>query len=699
MNPKDLTVRVKELIEVDGLKFKDLNGNGVLDPYEDWRLPAEERAKDLVSKMDLDEKVGMMMITTQAMGKSLDDKSKTSHDGILNEEYRDSKSSIFASQKEYGNTKTIEELHMRHFILRENHSESDIAEWVNAMNEVAEGTRLGIPVIIASNSRNENAERTFGMNDAVGVFSTWPGTLGLAAAAEGEIKNGGDAQIISDFAQIARKEWAASGIRKGYMYMCDTPTDPRWQRTYGTFGENVNLVSDATKRLLLGFQGDQVDEDSVALTMKHFPGGGPRENGFDPHYEEGQFNVYKTPGSLEKYHLPPFQVAADYKSSSIMPYYSIPAKEKSAPQEYKGEEVKFEDVGFAFNKTFIDDILRKKMGFEGYINSDSGILDNMDWGVKHLEKQDKAALAINVGTDIIADTNETFWIKQAVEEGKITEERINEANVRLLVEMFELGLFDNKTYVDPKEAEKVVKNQDNWDKAYEAHQKSVVVLKNKNDVFPFNKGTKVYVEYLHKEADKALNYENDAREIVDKYEGLELVDNAEDADIALVFVYPKSGNYFSATLGLLELALCEDKVNTALDGSEYTESTVANIHRIAELRETLDKTGGKLVVSVNTVLPWLFDSVEPYVDGLVAHFETLTEAQIDVFTGTVSPVGVLPLTLPASAEVIALDENGECVSRNDVPGYDKDLYMPEGMKYAYTDEMGNEYKYGFGLTF
>lgn len=699
MEQVKLEVRAKDLIEVDGLQFKDLNGNGKLDPYEDWRLSPEERAKDLVSQMTLDEKVGNMVITTQSMGKSLEDKSKTSKDGILNEEYRDSKSSIFATQKEYGNTRTIEELHMRHFILRDNHSEVDIAKWMNAMNEVAEGTRLGIPVIVTSNSRNENAERTFGMNDAVGVFSTWPGTLGLAAAAQGEINKGGDAQIISDFAETARKEWVASGIRKGYMYMNDVPTDPRWQRTYGTFGENVDLVCDATKRLLLGFQGEELGKDSVALTMKHFPGGGPRENGFDPHYEEGQYNVYKTPGSLEKYHLPPFQTACDYKSSSIMPYYSIPAKDKSAPQEYKGEEVEFEPVGFAFNKTFIQDILREDMGFEGYINSDSGILDMMDWGVKHLEKQDKAALAVNVGTDLIADTNESFWIKQAVEEGKITEERIDEANVRLFIEMFRLGLFDDKTYVDPEEAERVVQNQENWDKAYVAHQKSTVILKNKDNVFPFAEGKKVYFEFLHKEAEKAINYENEGKEILAKYDGIELVDNAADADIAVVFIYPKSGNYFSATLGLLELALCENKVNKAIDGSEYTETTVQNIARVAELREEMDQTGGKLVVSINSVMPWLLDDLEPLTDGLVANYETLTEAQFDVFTGKVSPVGVLPLTFPASADVIAVDENFECVSRNDVPGYDKDLYMPEGMKYAYVDEMGNEYKYGFGLTY
>ena len=197
------------------------------------------------------------------------------------------------------------------------------------------------------------------MNDAVGSS-----LLGLnfrpAAAALGDIKNGGDAQIISDFAQYARKEWAASGIRKGYMYMLDIATDPRWQRTYGTFGESTELIVTAKDSYWVSKVKNC--ENSVALTMKHFPRGA-RENGFDPHYKEGKFNVYKT-SSLEKYHLPPFKVAVDYKASSII--RAIQFLQKSAVQEYNGEKFS-EDVGFAFNKYFIDDILRKRWALKAIL--------------------------------------------------------------------------------------------------------------------------------------------------------------------------------------------------------------------------------------------------------------------------------------------------------------------------------------------
>ena len=697
MEKMKLEVRKKKLIEVDGLKFKDLNGNGKLDPYEDWRLPYEERIKDLVGQMNLDEKVGMMMICTQEMGQSTSPENR-SQDGILNNEYRAEKSSIFANQKEYGNTRTVEELKMRHFILRENYSEKEIAEWINAMNELAEGSRLGIPVIIASNSRNENAERTFGMNDAVGVFSTWPSTLGLAAAAMGDLAAGKDASIFSEFAETANEEWKATGIRKGYMYMVDTATDPRWMRIYGTFGERTDLICEAAKRLLLGFQGEKLGKESTSLTMKHFPSGGPRENGFDPHYAEGKLNVYATEGSLEKYHLPPFQVCVDYGSTSIMPYYSIPSSKKSAPQTYKGQTLDFEDVGFAFNKAFLKDMLRDDMGFKGYVNSDSGILDKMCWGMENSSQVDRAAKAINAGTDIIADTNEVFLIKQAVEEGKISIDRIDEAVSRLLHEMFTLGLFDDKTYVDPDKAVEVIQNPESRKKAYAAHLKSVVPLKNK-DCFPWKKGSKVYVEAFHKEAEKAVTYYEEAVELLKSRDDLTYVDKAEDADIVWALLYPKTGNYFTATPGLLELTLCENKTNVALDGEEYKETTLEKVSRLKELSEIAHAHGGKFVVSINTIMPWILDNVEPLTDGLVAHFETLIEAQLDVFTGKAKPSGKLPLTLPASEKVIAVDENYECVSPNDVPGYDKQKYMPKDLHYAYVDEAGNEYISGFGLTF
>ena len=698
-----LEVRKKQIIKVDGLEFKDLNGDGKLDPYEDWRLSPEERAENLVSLMTVDEKVGMMLIHTRKMGLSQEDKSKTSHNGVLDEAIVEKGENIFAVAKIYGTTYTIENMHLRHFILRDGWSAAEMAEWVNTMNELCESTRLGIPLLIASNSRNEHAEAIFGMNDASGIFSTWPGTLGLAAAAQGEMKEGGDASLISRFAEIAQKEWHASGLRKGYMYMADTVTDPRWQRTYGTFGEDPVFISDAIGRLIDGFQGESVGKSSIAMTTKHFPGGGARENGFDPHYEEGKWNLYPTPGSLEKYHLPPFRAAVEHGTSSIMPYYSIPSIKKSAVQQVDGEDIPFEEVGFTFNHYFLNQILRKNLGFKGYVNSDSGIVNKMAWGVEQLSEAERFAKAINAGTDLVADTNDVENLKIAVTKGWISEKRINEANARLLTEMFALGLFDDHTYVSPEHAAETVETSAHWEAAYEAHKQSVTVLKNHQETLPLTpdklSGKKLYVEVFHKLPEKAAAYTEQARKECAELGLFSLAERHEDADAAILFLEPKSGDYFSATPGLLELELCEGKTNTALDGTCYTETTLHGLEELKAISAGIRARSGKVVISVNIILPWILDSIEPLCDALIAGYDTFYKAQLEVVAGTSKPVGVLPLTLPASAAVIAVDDNGECLSRNDVPGYDKDLYMPEGLAYAYQDEDGNSYKLGHGLRY
>ncbi|NIK78772.1 beta-glucosidase [Paenibacillus castaneae] len=699
----NLEVRSKNMIEIDGLKFKDLNNNGKLDPYKDWRLSPQERAENLVSLMNIDEKVGMLLINTRGMGLSQKDKSKTSHNGVLDEGIVEKGESIFAITKVMGTTHTIEKMNIRHFILRDNWSPAQMAEWVNTMNEVCEGTRLGIPCLIASNSRNENTEFIFGMNDAAGIFSTWPGTLGLAAAAKGDIKNGGDASLISQFAQIAHDEWDATGIRKGYMYMADTATDPRWQRTYGTFGEDPAIISDIIGRIIDGFQGDSIGKHSIAMTTKHFPGGGARENGFDPHYKEGKWNLYPTPGSLEMYHLPPFQAAVDHGTSSIMPYYSMPSIKKSVVQQFEGEDIPYEEVGFTFNHYFLNHILREKLGFKGYVNSDSGITSKMSWGVEELSEAERFAKAINAGTDLVADTNDIENLKIAINNGWITEKRIDQANVRLLTEMFALGLFDDRTYVSTDLAASTVSNPANWEAAYQAHKKSVTLLKNQNQTLPLSTekmaGKKIYVEVFHKETKRAASYTEKARKECQELEQFTLTDNYEEADVAILFLNPQSGAYFSATPGLLELELCENKTVTALDGSSYEETTLTGMDHLREVAESIHSRGGKVIVSVNITLPWIVGNVEPLADVLVAGYDTFYKAQLEVMAGNSQFVGVLPLTLPASEAVIAVDETGNCVSRNDVPGYDKDKYMPEGLEYAYKDSDGNIYKLGHGLTY
>lgn len=697
MTEPRLEVRAKKLIEVDGLQFKDLNGNGELDPYEDWRLTPQERAADLVARMDLDEQVGLMLINTRFTGYQVPADAPTALDGILDERVIEAGTSIFATRKVFPTTETIGRMHLRHFILRENESPGRLAAWNNAMNEVAEATRLGIPCLTASNSRNENGEMVFGMNDAVGIFSTFPATMGLAAAVLGDQADGGDASLIDGFAEAVRTEWLATGIRKGYMYMADVVTDPRWQRIYGTFGESPELIADIIGRLVRGLQGDELGPDSLATTIKHFPGGGPRENGFDPHYKEGKWNCYPTPGSLDDYHMPPFKAAV--KASSFMPYYSAPSIRRSVVQAVDGVDAPYEEVGFAFNRYFLSEVLRGQLGFTGYVNSDSGITDNMCWGVEDLSRPERFAKAVMAGTDMIADSNNIEDLSAAITNGWISRGRVAEACQRLLVEMFALGLFDEKTYVDATAADAIVKASPGWELAAEAHRKSVVLLKNSEGALPLAAGTSVYVEVFHKDPRQSAKKTAQAREQARAASGIDLAEVPEAADAVVLFLDPQSGAYFNATPGLLELTLCEDKMVKALNDDWYTETTLTGVQRFRDLCADARKRGQKVIVSVNVSLPWILDDVEPLADALLAGFSTFYDAQYDVMTGAFAPSGKLPITLPASEAVIAVDAEGVCVSPNDVPGYAKQQYLPEGLTYAYTDGAGHAYALGYGLRY
>ncbi len=721
---------VKSVIEVDGKFFKDSNGNGTLEPYEDWRLDPRTRAEDLVSRMSIDEKIGLMVINSRGMGIHVKDKAETSMDGLLDETTDMVDQSTFGPTSKYGTIDTIQKLHLRHLLLRENPSPADLAQWVNAMNQVAEMTPNGIPVLVCSNSRNENAgfgattDIAFDKDSSSIVFSCYPGTLGLAAAAMGDIKAGGDAGLISEFAESARREWDAVGMKKAYMYMADVATDPRWQRTYGTLGERTDFVADAIGRLVKGFQGsaDGLTREGIGLTVKHFPGGGARENGFDPHYVQGQWNVYVTENSLDKYQLAPFMAAVENNASSIMPYYAKPYSGKSAPQSYHGAPLDLsEEVGFVYNKAFIASLLRGRMGFKGYINSDSGVLTDKPWGMEEHDVPSRAAYAVRAGADMFSDTNDVWSLKEAWRRGQeeadryeagyvLSDEDVDRSAVRLLKEMFDAGLFENP-YRDPGNAARIVEDARADERPYQVHLKSVVMLKNEGDTLPLTMdkaaGKKIYAQYFNKSGDTAKV--NDSFYAALKARGFTATRDYSEADLAFLYVDPTSGSYFTATMGYLELDIVQGKivVDTRPDGTpartKHVETTLTGAALIKEIADTVHANGGKVISNVNIKLPWMLGNVEPYSDALLAGFDTFVDAVLDVVEGKYKPTGVLPLTLPRDDSVLVVDANGDCISPNDVPGYAKDEYMPDSMKdengkaYAYRDTAGNYYESGFGL--
>jgi beta-glucosidase len=463
-----LGVRSKALLTVDGQQFRDLNGNGKLDLYEDWRRATDRRVKDLVAQMTLQEKAGLMLIQTLNGGCS---------------------GAAQPAAFDYINTQKMHRFILRNVVNATGTCAADAgiragsqltpqqaAQYLNAIQAMSESTRLGIPALFKSNARNhfERDART-GINNSSGVMTEFPKEAGIAAAALGDefLKSGtttvGDMEVVKTFAKVMGDEWKAIGLRGMYGYMADLATEPRWYRVHETFTEDADLAANIMKTLVQNLQGGPLNPASpVALTMKHFPGGGPQEMGLDPHYAFGKNQVY--PAGNFGYHLKPWQAAIDAGVSSIMPYYGVPID-----VTYDG--VRYEQTGMAFSKQIVTDLLRSKLGFKGYVNSDTGIINDRAWGLEGKTVPERVAAAINGGTETLSGFNDVKTITDLVAAGLLSEARVTEAAKRLVKPMFELGLFENP-YVDDTQATATVGSEASRTAGLDVQRKSLVLLQN-----------------------------------------------------------------------------------------------------------------------------------------------------------------------------------------------------------------------------
>jgi len=284
-----------------------------------------------------------------------------------------------------------------------------------------------------------------------------------------------DLKLIRSFAEIARQEWAAVGLRKGYMYMADLSTEPRWQRIEGTFGENAEWVAKMMREIVWGFQGTKLSSTSIALTTKHFPGGGAGVGGQDPHFDWGKYEHF--PGKMFQNNLIPFKAAIQAGTSAIMPYYSIPL------------DTKYEQIAYAYNKPVITGLLRDSLGFKGIINSDTGPIEMMPWGAETLTIKERYKRTLEAGVNLYSGSADPTPLLETVKSGMVDMKLIDTSVYKLLMEKFELGLFENP-YVDVENAEKVVGNKSFQDKADQAMRKSIVLLRNEKDFLPLQSKTK-----------------------------------------------------------------------------------------------------------------------------------------------------------------------------------------------------------------
>lgn len=740
-NGPDIGVTTCGVIVRDGLYFKDMDNSGELAPYKDWRLSPEERAKDMVAHLRLDQQAGLVLNTlfntpvapTRAEAAGADGKPEF---GKIYKHHDPDEKPIPGPLP--GMTMSIDDAdvldkHITAGVYRgDMHCEAGmVALYHNAGTQMLEYEAckggVAIPYSLHTNPIN------------IG----YPDSLGIGAAVLGD----GNADFVYEMADTDRKMMKAEGLHIMYGPQVDVATDPRWPRTNGTYGERTDVTSDITEALIKGYQNgdDGLNEGSVVLTVKHFPGDAPSENGFEPHVPIGQWRIYRTPGSMEKYHLPPFQRAFDHKASSIMPDYSrIAADGRAVPQTYRGEVTSTESVPSAYSKELLTDLARNKMGFDGYINSDSGITSVQIYGVEDLTVPQRYAKAISAGTDVIGGNTDPENIVKAVEDGLLPKADLDRASYNRLLSLFRTKRVDNP-YLDPDQADQA--RQDNFDgarkKAYEANQKAVVLVKNHGGVLPLAKEKKVCIVTFKgvdsgfakmaqamgaglgsADADEALR-----KTLAEAFEkkGYTVVATPEEADVLYLHVWPISNGvvFYQFAMPVIEMGeIVTDERETNKSqkktGKQVTVTTLKDVEKIRELADDIHARGGKVVGTCVVNNPWLLDKLEPYCDALTIQYTVSTvalnnalNAQVDVISGDFAPTGKLSLTMVSDPAVIAITEQEIdgvvreiCASPNDVPGYDKDPYIDpailagvRGGSYAYCDADGNYYRSGFSLNY
>ncbi|MEY4413283.1 MAG: hypothetical protein RIQ53_576 [Pseudomonadota bacterium] len=600
------------LISQDGYQFKDFNRNGRLEPFEDWRQSADARAADLTARMTLAEKAGTMMHGTLILDGSGAAIDLAATGALLT-----------------GNQVTT-------FITRMSADAATLATQHNRLQALAETTRLAVPVSISTDPRN-HFQYTVGQSVSAGGFSQWPEALGLAAI--------DDAELTRNFGDIARQEYRAVGLHIALSPMADLATEPRWGRVFGTFGEDVDVVSRQVQAYVRGFQGrsDGLGAEGVVAVVKHWGGYGAAKDGWDSHNPYGKLMTF--PGANLANHLRAFDGAFAAGVGSVMPTYSMPDGVVTV------EGVTLENVGGGFNKPLLTDLLRTRRGYDGVILSDWGITSDCSgpcvdgapagvspfafwssfgtsWGVETLSRRARFVKAVDAGMDQFGGTEESGFLVEAVQAGELTEARLDVSVRRILLQKFRQGLFENP-YVDVQTASTVAAISAHHAQALEAQRRSIVLLQNRNQRLPL--AASVRKVWLHGiSADVARSY------------GYTVVATPAEADVALVrTATPYEVLHPGHVFGLLQ----HEGTLAFTDG----QTDVEVIKAAAAVVPT--------IVTVYMDRPAVLTALVDRVDALLANFGVSDTALFDVVTGRASPRGKLPVELPRSMEAAAAQKS------------------------------------------
>lgn len=531
--------------------FKDLNRNGKLDVYEDWRKDINERAIDLAGQLSKEEIAGLMLYSSH-----LNIPAKGAYGASTYQGKRYEESGANAWDLSDDQIKFMKEDHMRHMLIVELESPEVAARWNNQAQAFVEGIDHGIPNNNSSDPRHGVSTGAEFNAGAGGKISLWPNELGLGASF--------DPELVREFGQIASAEYRALGLATCLSPQIDLGTEPRWYRFSGTYSEDPKLVADFAEAYCDGFQTSYGEDalygawgmQSVNAMAKHWPGGGPCEAGRDAHYGRGKFAVYPN-NNLAVQKIPFLEGAfklknGTEKAAAIMPYYTISYNQTS------------ENVANNYNYELITKQLREEAGYDGVVCTDWGVTSDVlhpgmysgkAYGYEDKSEVERHLAILRAGVDQFGGNNDKkpvlaafeLMIEQDGEEKAM--DRIRQSARRLLRNIFRTGLFENP-YLIPEKSVEIVGNPAFMQKGYEAQLKSIVMVKNHSQALPIlnPKETKVYIPKRFYPAHEGFwgtvvaadTITEVSKEQASKY--FSVVDKAEEADVAIVFIdSPNSG--------------------------------------------------------------------------------------------------------------------------------------------------------------
>ncbi|WP_207534384.1 beta-glucosidase BglX [Desertivirga arenae] len=539
------------------------------------------------------------------------------------------------------------------------------AKETRMVQEYAMQSRLKIPLL-------------FGRDVIHGYRVTFPVPLAEASS--------WDLNAIELSARIAATEAAAAGLHWTFAPMVDISRDPRWGRVVEGAGEDPYLGSLIAKARVKGFQGKQLgDLDAVMACAKHFAAYGAAIAGRDYN------SVDISERALWEIYLPPFKAAVDAGAATFMNSFNdlngIPA---------------------TGNKYLQRDILKGKWQYSGFVVSDWASIAEMVAHGYAKDKSQAAERAILAGSDMDMEGNAYISsLSNLVKLGKVPESLIDDAVRRILRKKFELGLFEDPfRFSDEKREKKVLGAQEHHKAALEAAEKSIVLLKNENQLLPLDRTMKkiAVIGPLAKSGYDmrgawSVYWKDD--HLVSLYEGLQAKLNGKAQ-----LLYAKGcGIEDTSTAGFTEAVETARKADVVImavgekwdmSGEAKSRSDIRIPGVQEELIEAVKATGKKVVVLVMAGRPLIFNYTAANADAILYTWFLGSEAgnaMANVLYGDYNPSGKLPITFPRAQGQIPIYYNYRNTGR---PLTGKDM----SYKSAYIDVSNKPaYAFGYGLSY